>query len=94
MIVYSCSGPAFDDTDLGEVFYRTKAEAVQAARSATGMQWEPANQVHVGSRAIVRRHHVNRTNHDRIVAMLNHQGWCDKSEEVAFFENGEQTKRT
>jgi hypothetical protein len=83
MRLYSCSGWAFDDSDTGQQFYRTKAEAMKAAREATA----PSATVE-GSDAEVRLHIAGPISASLIVAMLNHTGWCRHSETIAHVSNG------
>lgn len=88
MNVYSCMGWAFDDANNGIAYYRTKAEALAAARHATAPdvregypQWSNC--------ATVSLHRIAAPiTHERIVALLNAEGWCEHTEEIAKVVNG------
>jgi hypothetical protein len=88
MKVYSISGAAADDSPTGEVFYRTLAEALTAAREFTAPHTHEGGSEVPGSQATVIRHVIGPLTHDLVVAMLNHEGWCSDSTTVAEVENG------
>lgn len=85
MKVYSCSGSAFDDADGGAVYYRTKAEALAAARAQTA----PCEISPDGSDAEVWVDEIfEPINHERIVNMLNREAWSAGHERVAVVSKG------
>jgi hypothetical protein len=89
MRVYSCSGWAFDDAGPeGVRYFRTKAEAMLAAREATRPDASIA-----GSEATVTMDIIAKPiGPDRIVAMLNHANWVEREEIIATVRNGRIVK--
>lgn len=84
MKVYSCQGPAFEFCDGGELFFRTRDQALHSARENTAP--DPVNGL--GSEAVVTMHEIGPLTHDLVVGMLNSTGWCRKSTTVAVVRNG------
>lgn len=84
MKVYRCTGFPFDELDGGAAYYRTKAEALKAAREATAPG--PDSQ---GSTATVAECVIAAPiNADRIVALLNRDGWAASQTGIATVRNG------
>jgi hypothetical protein len=86
MRVYCCSGSAFDDAGSeGTMYYRTKAEALKAAREATSKD----DRLPEGSTATVQVNFIDAPiTHDMVVALLNHAGWCRSALTIATVSNG------
>lgn len=86
MRVYSCQGWAFDDgSDSGQIFYRTKAEALTEAREATAAN----DRIPDGSEATVMWHDVRSpVTHATVVALLNHTRCFPASGPVATVRQG------
>lgn len=90
MRVYSCHGFAFDDADGGVVYFRTKRDALHAAREQTA----PGEGDETGSEATVEVHYILKPlNAERMVDLLNRERWCAKTEFVAKVENGRVTEK-
>ena len=88
MKVYSCDGAAFDDASNGCIYYRTKAEAMTAARQSTvpvpdAINWHGHARVSV--------HEIRKVDATRIVALLNHECWSEHSQVIAEFTDGRRT---
>ena len=89
MKIYSCSGSPFDDGCNGNstVYFRTKREAMNAARDATAntatSEWE-------GAEAVVSQDTIKKLDAATFLAALNAEGWCESTADLCRYVNGKR----